>query len=77
MLSLFFISTICPCTPYPHVFLQEHTINSDEALTLPSLPTGPIVVLGAGYIATEFAGIFAGLGGKVRFALDGTFCTAF
>ncbi|GFR42233.1 hypothetical protein Agub_g3127 [Astrephomene gubernaculifera] len=38
----------------------EHAIISDEALALPSLPPGPIVVLGAGYIATEFAGIFRG-----------------
>ncbi|KAG2500152.1 hypothetical protein HYH03_001734 [Edaphochlamys debaryana] len=38
----------------------EHAIMSDHALALPSLPEGPIVVLGAGYIATEFAGIFNG-----------------
>jgi len=36
-------------------------ITSDEALSLESLPEGPIAILGAGYIATEFAGIFRGL----------------
>ncbi|KAG2438516.1 hypothetical protein HXX76_005067 [Chlamydomonas incerta] len=41
----------------------EHAIMSDEALALQSLPPGPIVVLGAGYIATEFAGIFRGTHG--------------
>mmetsp|Transcript_14348 Transcript_14348/g.25057 ORF Transcript_14348/g.25057 Transcript_14348/m.25057 type:complete len:493 (+) Transcript_14348:3-1481(+) len=44
----------------------EHCINSDEALSLPALPNGPIAVLGAGYIACEFAGIFTGLEGKVH-----------
>ncbi|GLC44983.1 hypothetical protein PLESTB_001746700 [Pleodorina starrii] len=38
----------------------EHAIISDDALALEALPPGPIVVLGAGYIATEFAGIFRG-----------------
>ncbi|KXZ52199.1 hypothetical protein GPECTOR_10g830 [Gonium pectorale] len=38
----------------------EHAIISDEALALERLPEGPIAVLGAGYIATEFAGIFRG-----------------
>ncbi|GIM01826.1 hypothetical protein Vretimale_6606 [Volvox reticuliferus] len=38
----------------------EHAIISDDALALESLPDGPIAVLGAGYIATEFAGIFRG-----------------
>lgn len=39
----------------------EHAITSDEALALEALPAAPIVVLGAGYIATEFAGIFRGV----------------
>ncbi|EFJ53152.1 hypothetical protein VOLCADRAFT_78818 [Volvox carteri f. nagariensis] len=38
----------------------EHAIMSDNALALEALPPGPIAVLGAGYIATEFAGIFRG-----------------
>ncbi len=42
----------------------EHCITSNEALHLPALPAR-IIVLGAGYIACEFAGIFAALGAKV------------
>lgn len=41
----------------------EHAITSDEAFTLPSLPER-VLVVGGGYIACEFAGIFAGLGVK-------------
>ena len=33
-------------------FPQEHAITSDDALVLDEIPTsGPIVILGAGYIA--------------------------
>lgn len=39
----------------------EYTITSDEAFTLPELPER-VLVVGGGYIASEFAGIFAGLG---------------
>ena len=42
----------------------EHAISSDEAFHLPSLPRS-VVVVGGGYIAVEFAGIFNGLGAKV------------
>ena len=46
---------------------QEHAITSDDALALPSLPpTLPIAVVGGGYIALEFAGIFSGLGAHVH-----------
>ena len=38
----------------------EHVISSNEALDLPSLPRR-IVIVGGGYIAVEFAGIFSGL----------------
>jgi glutathione reductase (NADPH) len=41
-----------------------HTIVSDDAFFLPDLPRR-IVLLGGGYIAVEFAGIFAGLGAEV------------
>lgn len=47
--------------PIPGV---ELTITSDEAFHLPSLPDR-VVVVGGGYIATEFAGIFRGLGARV------------
>ena len=40
---------------------QEHAITSNEAFYLPALPEKAVVV-GGGYIAVEFAGIFAGLG---------------
>ncbi|MES2725204.1 MAG: glutathione-disulfide reductase [Pseudomonadota bacterium] len=39
----------------------EHTITSEEAFHLPDLPKS-IMIVGGGYIAVEFAGIFAGLG---------------
>jgi len=42
----------------------EHCITSNEALQLAELPER-VVIVGAGYIALEFAGIFAGLGSKV------------
>jgi glutathione reductase (NADPH) len=40
---------------------QEHTITSNEAFYLDKLPER-VVVVGGGYIAVEFAGIFNGLG---------------
>ncbi len=40
---------------------HEYTITSNEAFHLPSLPQN-MVIVGGGYIAVEFAGIFAGLG---------------
>ncbi|GHF20816.1 glutathione-disulfide reductase [Kordiimonas sediminis] len=42
----------------------EHAITSNEALHLDHLPDH-IVVVGGGYIAVEFAGIFRGMGAKV------------
>jgi glutathione reductase (NADPH) len=41
-----------------------HWITSDEAFHLPALPSR-IAIWGSGYIAIEFAHIFAGLGAKV------------
>ena len=40
---------------------SEHAISSNEAFFLESLP-GRVMVVGGGYIAVEFAGIFNGLG---------------
>jgi len=40
---------------------NDHVITSNEAFYLPELPPR-VVVVGGGYIAVEFAGIFAGLG---------------
>jgi glutathione reductase (NADPH) len=48
----------------------EHVISSNEALDLPTLPRS-IVIVGGGYIAVEFAGIFAGLGASVQMVIRG------
>lgn len=49
----------------PDIPGREHSITSDEALDLMSRPER-IAIVGAGYIAVEFAGIFAALGTKVH-----------
>src|SRR5260221_5934215 len=41
----------------------EHVISSNQALDLPQLPRR-IVIVGGGYIAVEFAGIFRGFGSE-------------
>lgn len=48
----------------PDIEGREHVITSDDAFFLPDLPER-IVVVGGGYIAVEFAGIFNGLGAQV------------
>jgi glutathione reductase (NADPH) len=48
----------------------EHAISSNEALELGALPHH-IVIVGGGYIAVEFAGIFRGLGAEVTLAIRG------
>ena len=48
----------------PNIPGIEHVISSNEALDLPSLPRR-IVIVGGGYIAVEFAGIFRGFGSEV------------
>src|SRR5690349_7328308 len=48
----------------------EHAITSNEALDLPALPRR-IVIVGGGYIAVEFAGIFQGLGAEVCLIIRG------
>jgi glutathione reductase (NADPH) len=42
----------------------EHTITSNEVFHLPEMPKR-IVIVGGGYIALEFAGVFKGLGAEV------------
>ena len=49
---------------------REHTITSNEAFYLPTFPDR-VLVLGGGYIAVEFAGIFAGLGAETTLAYRG------
>ena len=46
----------------------EHVITSDEALNLPNLPAN-IVIVGGGFIALEFACIFALLGSQVSICI--------
>ncbi|CAA7625147.1 glutathione-disulfide reductase [Magnetospirillum sp. SS-4] len=48
----------------------EHAITSNEALDLMQLP-GRVVIVGGGYIAVEFAGIFNALGAAVVQVLRG------
>ena len=48
----------------------EHGITSNEALDLPALPER-ITIVGGGYIAVEFAGIFAGAGVDVTLLVRG------
>lgn len=48
----------------------ELAITSNEAFHLPTLP-GRVLVVGGGYIAVEFAGIFNGLGAKTMLAYRG------
>lgn len=47
-----------------------HVITSNEVFHLPSFPER-VVVVGGGYIAVEFAGIFAGLGAKTTLLYRG------
>ncbi|HZD92002.1 MAG TPA: FAD-dependent oxidoreductase, partial [Pseudolabrys sp.] len=48
----------------------EHVISSNEAFHLPDLPRR-VVIQGGGYIAVEFACIFAGLGAEVTLVYRG------
>src|SRR6202041_1108326 len=48
----------------PNIPGIEHVISSNEALDLPARPQR-IVIVGGGYIAVEFAGIFNGFGSEV------------
>jgi glutathione reductase (NADPH) len=46
----------------------EHCIVSDDAFFLPDRPRR-VAIIGGGYIAVEFAGIFAGLGSEVHLVM--------
>ena len=48
----------------------DHVISSNEAFHLPDFPRR-VVIQGGGYIAVEFAGIFAGLGAHVTLVYRG------
>lgn len=51
----------------PEIPGRELGIISDEAFHLPELPER-VLIVGAGYVAVEFAGIFNGLGSQVTLA---------
>jgi glutathione reductase (NADPH) len=59
-------------TPYHGAQIAglKHVISSNEAFHLKQLPKR-IVIQGGGYIAVEFAGIFAGLGSEVTLVYRG------
>jgi len=54
----------------PHIPGLDHVISSNEAFHLAELPKR-IVIQGGGYIAVEFASIFAGLGSEVTLVYRG------
>jgi len=54
----------------PEVPGIEHAITSNEAFHLPKLPAS-VLVVGGGYIAVEFAGIFHGLGAETHLIYRG------
>lgn len=54
----------------PEIKGAEHAIMSDDAFLLEKLPES-ILIIGGGYIASEFAGIFAGMGVKTIQAYRG------
>ena len=56
--------------PMPEVAGHEHCIVSDDVFDLPELPES-MIVLGAGYIALEFACIFAQLGTRITVVYRG------
>ncbi len=58
-------------TPWaPEIKGAEHAIVSDDAFTLETLPERALII-GGGYIASEFAGIYAGMGVKTVQAYRG------
>lgn len=54
----------------PELEGREHVITSNEAFHLERLPER-VVIVGGGYIAVEFAGIFAGLGSETSIVYRG------
>ncbi len=49
----------------PDILGREHAISSNEVFYLEQFPKR-VIVVGGGYIAVEFAGIFAGLGAQTK-----------
>ena len=58
-------------TPFvPQIPGIEHAITSNEVFDLPQLPRR-VLIVGGGYIAVEFAGLFHGLGAQVTLCYRG------
>ena len=57
-------------TVKPDIPGAEHAITSNEAFHLKELPAS-ILIVGGGYIAVEFAGIFSGLGARTTLIYRG------
>ena len=55
----------------PDIAGREHVVTSNEVFDLPAFPAR-LVVVGGGYIASEFASIFNGLGARVMQLYRGT-----
>ncbi len=68
--SKFLIATGARPNIDPNLPGREHIITSNEALDLPELPRR-VIVAGGGYIAVEFAAIFAGLGSETTLIYRG------
>lgn len=62
-IKILYVCCLCPT--------QEHAMISDDALVLDTFPTKGIAIIGAGYIAVEFAGIFRGFGADVHLVYRG------
>ncbi|CAF2012010.1 unnamed protein product [Rotaria magnacalcarata] len=58
------------CPIIPNIEGREHIITSDDAFFLEKLPKN-VIIVGGGYIATEFACIFNGFGCEVTLILRG------
>ncbi|MBV0931986.1 glutathione-disulfide reductase [Marinobacterium weihaiense] len=54
----------------PDIEGREHVISSNEVFDLEQFPQD-VIVVGGGYIAVEFAGIFAGLGARTELLYRG------
>ena len=66
-----YILVAAGATPFmPHIDGIEHAISSNEAFHLEDFPSD-ITIVGGGYIAVEFAGIFNGLGADVMLVYRG------
>jgi hypothetical protein len=69
-LLLFLLNHESPLSPPPPPLPQDLALNSDQFFTLESLPN-KVALIGAGYIAVEFAGVLHGLGSDTSLFVRG------